>query len=154
VVVEDRPTIEAIADPLAFNTDADGRPVATIFESDLIDNLTVSDLFPVDGVLTVTCPIIPASGSAEFAVGSYDITCTAEDSRGNSADTTFSLDVLYRYNINLIPPKGRARAGSTVPLDWQYLDGGVPIDSSAFVVGVTWEKTNDDTSSSRRQWQQ
>jgi hypothetical protein len=67
------------------------------------------------------------------------------DSSDNSADTTFSLDVVYPYEIVLIPPKGRTRAGSTVPLDWMYLENNVAIDSSLFVVGVTWEKADDDS---------
>ena len=149
VVVEDRPTIVAIDNPLVVQTDDGDGFTATVFESDLIDNITVADLFPANGNLTVTCPTIGSSGSAEFGIGSYDMACTVTDSRGFSADTMFSLSVQYRYEVDLIPPKGRARAGSTVPLDWQYLENNVPIDSSAFMVGVTWEKTDEATSSSQ-----
>jgi hypothetical protein len=44
------------------------------------------------------------------------------------------------YEINLMPPKGRARAGSTVPLDWQYLYQGALVNSSAVDVRVAWAK--------------
>ena len=34
-------------------------------------------------------------------------------------------------------------------MDWQYFDNGVLVDSSAFIVGVIWEKTDEGTSSSQ-----
>jgi hypothetical protein len=63
----------------------------------------------------------------------------------------FTVSVRYLYGVNLILPKGRARAGSTIPIDWQYIDRNTmtPIDSSDFMVGVVWEKTDDATSSSQ-----
>jgi hypothetical protein len=91
-----------------------------------------------------------------FSYGETTVECRAQDhgpadasGTVNESSAQFTILARYRYDVALVPPKGRARAGSTVPLDWQYLDGGVPIDSSAFVVGVTWEKTNDLTSSSQ-----
>jgi len=76
----------------------------------------------------------------EFSDASYGITCSAADSAGNIGTGSFALTVRYLYDINLIPPKGRARAGSTVPLDWQYLDQGVLVNSSAVDVRVSWAK--------------
>ncbi len=76
------------------------------------------------------------------------ITCNAVDGSGNQADTVnFTVTLRYLYDVNLILPKGRAQSGSTVPLDWQYLNraSGLPIDSSAFMVGVTWEKATDSS---------
>jgi len=89
---------------------------------------------PVDPNLTDT--------EFEFRDAPYNITCTATDASSNSATASFALTVRYLYDINLIPPKGRARAGSTVPLDWQYLDrfGGNPVDGSNIDVRVAWAK--------------
>ncbi len=89
----------------------------------------------------------PASGT-EFTWGDTVITCNAVDGSGNQADTVnFTVTLRYLYDVNLILPKGRAQSGSTVPLDWQYLNraSGLPIDSSAFMVGVTWEKATDSS---------
>jgi hypothetical protein len=97
------------------------------------------------------CTVNDPYDSYEFPIGLHEdaIRCSVTNSAGNSAETTFSLDVQYRYDVNLIPPKGRARAGSTVPLDWQYFDDGVLVDSSLFNVGVIWEKTNEGSSNSQ-----
>jgi len=81
----------------------------------------------------------------EFSDTPYGITCTAEDSAGNVGTGSFELTILYSYDINLIPPKGRARAGSTVPLDWQYLDKGALVDSSAVDVRVSWAKMTNSS---------
>ena len=91
-----------------------------------------------------------------FSYGETTVECRAQDNGPADGDGSFNesleqftIIARYLYDVVLTPPKGRARAGSTVPLDWQYLDGGVPIDSSAFMVGVTWEKTDEATSSSQ-----
>jgi hypothetical protein len=81
----------------------------------------------------------------EFSDAPYGITCTAEDSAGNVGTGSFELTILYSYDINLIPPKGRARAGSTVPLDWQYLDQGALVNSSAVDVRVAWAKMTNSS---------
>ena len=81
----------------------------------------------------------------EFSDTPYSITCTAVDSAGNAGSTSFALTVSYLYNIELIPPKGRAQAGSTVPLDWSYFDEFGVVDSSAVDVRVAWTKMTDQS---------
>ncbi len=51
----------------------------------------------------------------------------------------------YLYDIDLILPKGRARAGSTIPIDVQYNDWDttLPVDSSAVPVSISWASTDD-----------
>ena len=84
-----------------------------------------------------------------FSYGETTVECRAQDNGPADGDGSFNesleqftIIARYPYDVVLTPPKGRARAGSTVPLDWLYLDGGVAIDSSAFMVGVTWERTD------------
>lgn len=77
----------------------------------------------------------------------YGITCTAEDLSGNVASASFGLTVSYLYDINLELPKGRARAGSTIPIDIEYREwlGGAPVDSSTVPVRVSWSKMMDSS---------
>jgi uncharacterized protein YjbI with pentapeptide repeats len=89
----------------------------------------------------------PASGS-EFDFGDTLVTCNAVDLSGNAADeVSFTITVGFPYDIYLQPPKKTARAGSTVPLDWKYLDRntGQTIDSSAFIVEIRWAKMTDNS---------
>ena len=75
----------------------------------------------------------------------YSITCSAQDSSGNVGTASFLLTVRYLYDINVELPKGRARAGSTIPIDFDYSEwiGGAPVDSSAIPVRVSWAKMTD-----------
>jgi hypothetical protein len=69
------------------------------------------------------------------------VNCSVVDSTGNSASGSFNLEVSYRYNFNLIKPKGNIRAGSVVPLDWYYTDPAInnaKVDSSQFNVSAEW----------------
>jgi len=79
----------------------------------------------------------------------YSITCTASDLSGNPGTASFLLTVSYLYDINLELPKGRARAGSTIPIDFDYRewewDGGAIIDSSLIPVRVSWAKMTDNS---------
>jgi len=90
----------------------------------------------------------PASGT-EFTWGDTLVTCNATDGSGNPADSaTFTVTVRYLYDIQIFLPKGVAKIGSTIPLDWQYYawDGeqrGLPVDSSTFAPRITWATTND-----------
>ncbi|MGB5449359.1 MAG: hypothetical protein WBM80_10600, partial [Woeseiaceae bacterium] len=61
---------------------------------------------------------------------------------GNTSSVRFDVLVEFPYDINLIVPKGRAEAGSTVKIDWTYSLRGTSqvIDSSAFNVGVFWSR--------------
>ncbi len=89
----------------------------------------------------------PASGS-EFNFGDTTVTCNAVDASGNPAnEVSFTITVGFPYDIYLQPPKKNPRAGSTVPLDWQYFDRdtGQAVDSSAIMVGVAWEKATNSS---------
>jgi len=96
----------------------------------------------VDGARPVTCTRDddPTSSSTIFGYGSWGITCTAADSQGNVATAGFNVNVAFAYGIKLTIPKGNITAGSTVPLDWQYLDPttGLPVASGFIMPSVKW----------------
>ena len=83
----------------------------------------------------------------QFSDTAYSITCTAIDAVGNAGSASYNLTVRYLYDIELFPPKGIARVGSTVPLDFQYKnwDTGAPVDGSAIAVRVSWTKMTDSS---------
>ena len=72
--------------------------------------------------------------------GSSTAICTATDAGGNAASTSFSININFPYDIELILPKGRARAGSTIPFDWIYRrkEDGMPIDSAFLDPMIRW----------------
>jgi hypothetical protein len=79
----------------------------------------------------------------EFTYGSWGITCTASDTRNNVGTATFNVNVSFEFGIDLVLPKGRAKAHSTIPIDWQYTDLtpgnlGNPVDSSFISPTVSW----------------
>jgi len=117
---------------LSVETDEGGGTTATVFESEMIANISATDL-------SISCL---ATDPAKFEVGEHDILCTVTDGAGNSAEANFVLDVSYRYGIDFKTPKGNVRAGSTVPLDWSYtqtVNGTTTkIDSSGLVVELFW----------------
>jgi hypothetical protein len=127
-----------------FDTDGDGTPDAAITA---IDN--------VDADPTISCVRTDGTGSYDplspdvFGAGTHDISCTATDdpdssgSANTSAAGTFTLVVNdpFPYGINLIVPDGNAKAGSTLPIDWEYTEGpgsDVPIDSGFITPTVRW----------------
>ncbi len=102
----------------------------------------------VDGTRPVTCT--PASGST-FAIGTTTVSCSASDTRGNTATRSFVVTVTVRYGFvgvqNLPPPGGKTfNPGSAVPLKWQFTLGGVAIDSSAALPRVTMVGPNGSQS--------
>ena len=137
VLVEDYPTITVDQDPVPVTTDDDGGTTATVFEADLIALLTVNDFITDPADLTVSCL---GDVSAEFAIGSHEVTCTVTDTATppNSASVTFTLDVGYRYDVKFALPKGRLQAGSTLPIDFYYEDNGTRIDASTFAPTASW----------------
>ena len=82
----------------------------------------------------------PGSTSTIFTYGSWGISCTASDSAGNVATAGFDVNVAFAYSIKLTIPKGNITAGSTVPLDWMYLDpdNGQPVASGSISPSVKW----------------
>ena len=137
VFVEDIPVISANEAILTVATDDDGSATATVFEADMLANITATDLVDAAVDLSVSCL---ATDPTKFGVGQHDIDCTVTDSAGNSATTTFVLDVTDRFDINFKPPKGNVRAGSTVPLNWFYTESGTTTraDTSNFVISISW----------------
>jgi len=127
-------------------------PVVTVPASPLVVGGTSSpvvvtyDVSVFDaGYPGTTAVCTPASGT-DFDWGNTVVTCNATDGSGNMADSaTFTVTVRFPYDIRLITPKGNKKVGSTIPLDWQYLDWstGQAVNSSALNVGITWTATND-----------
>jgi hypothetical protein len=77
---------------------------------------TATDL--VDGIVPVTCT--PTSGSV-FNAGTTTVNCSAQDSRSNSASSSFAVVVIYNFNgffqpIDNAPTLNSVKAGSAVPV--------------------------------------
>jgi hypothetical protein len=129
-------------------------------------NVLVSDL--ADPNPTLRCYVVnPDNGddmsdtaNPQHFVG-YDsstVSCSAEDASGNeSSATAFNIGVSFPYGIKLILPKGQTKAGSTIPIDWQYVDSSRdPIDSGFIIPTVSWigpfaltdSECSDDTDNS------
>jgi hypothetical protein len=113
-----------------FDTDGDG-----------IGDTAISATDTVDSDVSITCD--PSNGA--FEIGTYTVTCTASDDgpnadgMPNTATAEFTLNVVFGFDIELIVPKGNARAGSTIPVDWIYLDGtGNPVDSADLAPTARW----------------
>jgi hypothetical protein len=122
----------------------------SIPESVYAADVTASDT--VDGVITdISCVrdvpnVDPALTDTDFEFNDtpYGITCTAADSSGNPGTASFELTVRYLYDIDVILPKGNIRAGSTVPIDIQYLAwGNGPVDGSEIAIKIFWASTDD-----------
>ena len=135
VIVEDIPVITALEDTLVIPTN--GGATASVTNAELAANISVTDLVDADLSDAVMCL---AEDPTEFAIGGYEIECSVTDSGGNTASTTFQLEVIFPYDVVIIDPKGNIKAGSTVPLDWYYTEAGTSnrIDSSAVNPMVAW----------------
>lgn len=133
VLVEDIPVIEALDPTLTVPTDDD--MFATVFEADLIANIMATDR--VDGDLSgaVSCQ---ATDPQSYPLGENTITCSVTDSGGYSASTTFTLDVIFGYDVVIKDPKGNINSGSSLPIDFFYKSGGQRVDSSTFDVSASW----------------
>lgn len=118
------------------------------FEYSYRDLVSVTDA--VDSSPTLQCRTHPtdAFGSTfidVFAYGDTTVECQSRDASGNQSTASFVITAQYAYDINLVAAKRTAKQGSTIPLDWQYLDrnSGLPVNSSAFPVKILWAATND-----------
>ncbi|MGB5331308.1 MAG: HYR domain-containing protein [Woeseiaceae bacterium] len=138
VVVADAtpPVFTVVADPYVVAVPDPGTAVVPL-AVDFSSNVFATDV--VDGLITPFCT--PSSGTL-FDWGNTPVTCTATDAGGNTSSVTFDVLVEFPYDIDLIVPKGRAEAGSTVKIDWTYSLAGTSqvIDSSAFNVAVFWAR--------------
>jgi uncharacterized protein YjbI with pentapeptide repeats len=137
IIVQDTiaPIISVPTAPLVFTNDEEP------FAVDFSGLVSVTDAAYQN--LTATCE--PISGS-DFYRGDTIVTCNATDGSTNAANSaTFTVTLRYLNDIKLILPKGRARAGSTIPIDWQYLDwiSNQPVDSSNVDVVASWAKMTD-----------
>jgi hypothetical protein len=119
---------------------------------DIVDAAEVTAIDAVDGVITdISCVRdVPNDDPAltdtdfEFSDTPYSITCTAADSAGNPGTASLKLTVSYLYDIDVILPKGNIRAGSTIPIDIQYLAwGNGPVDGSEIDIKIFWASTDD-----------
>jgi hypothetical protein len=102
----------------------------------------------VDGAVAVSC--VPASGSL-FAPGATTVTCTASDSRGNAASSSFTVTINDVTPPSIAPhgPETAEAAGAsgaivtfTAPLATDSVDGSVsvscaPASGSTFAIGTT-----------------
>jgi hypothetical protein len=136
VIVQDTiaPVINVPASPVVVGSIA--PPVAV--------NYAVSVTDAGNPATTASC--VPASGSS-FAFGDTIVTCNANDGFNDADSATFTVTVRFAYDIKIIPPKGNTRIGSTIPLDWQYLDRvtGSVVNSASFNVEVRWALMTNST---------
>jgi hypothetical protein len=147
------PTISAtdVTEPSIENFSLTPKPSIEVDYLSL-SGASATDLVDQDPLLS--CEIVdpgadviddPTTGTALIsAYGTWQVRCTATDSAtpANQSTETFNLNVAFAYDIKLFAPKGNIRAGSTVPLDWQYLNIDDPtiVEESGFIVPtVKWE---------------
>jgi hypothetical protein len=143
IVDNEAPTLTIPDGTASVPADTDADLLGIIFDTDgngIADaQITATDT--VDEDVTITC-----EPSGPFAVGTYTISCTASDDGPNDAGgvnttdpQTFTLNAVFPFGIELILPKGQARAGSTIPTDWIYLnESGDPIPSGDFAPSARW----------------
>jgi hypothetical protein len=84
------------------------------------------------------CPGVTAScdhpSGSTFPPGATTVACTATDIGGNTKMCSFTVNVQYDFNGLLPPyeaPPKAFKLGSTIPLKWQYMCNGSPVDSYA-----------------------
>ena len=130
------PIITVPTQPLVISSDV--SPVEVNY-TDLV-SVTVADA----GSPGTTATCVPSSGD-ELPWGDTVVTCNANDGFNDADSAEFTVTVRFPYDIKIVQPKRSAKAGSTIPLDWQYLDWstGAAIDSSDFAVEVIWTKMQD-----------
>lgn len=126
-------TPPAIASHATVNAIATGNSSATVSYTPP----AATDL--VDGNVPVNCT--PASDSV-FGMGSTTVTCSAQDSRGNGASSTFAVVVSYNFNgffqpIDNASTLNSVKAGSAIPVKFS-LGGnqGMAIFQSSPASGV------------------
>jgi hypothetical protein len=85
----------------------------------------------VDGSVAVSCS--PASGS-QFPLGTTIVTCTAADSKGNTATASFKVTVEYSWSGFLQPVDANGgsvfRLGRTVPLKFKLTGASAGITNA------------------------
>ena len=141
VTVQDTTPPQILGTPGALSAEATGSTGAIVTYT----NPTASDL--VDGARPVACT--PASGS-EFALGATTVNCSASDTRGNSASTSFVVTIEDTTDPVLIVPnditaEATSAAGAAVTFSasaTDVVDGSITPDcdhssGDTFPLGVT-----------------
>ena len=120
------------------------RPVSQMAEAieqeDYPDKISATDVVDGNSVAILCTP-------TTLVLGANSVSCTATDSAGNEDTKSLTVTVELSYVIRIDPPKGNIRAGSTVPIDFRYLDrvSGQPIDSAGFSPSATWAGFTDSS---------
>ncbi len=135
VLVEDIPVITALEGTIVVPSD--GGATASVSNAQLAANVSVVDLIDGDLSDAVSCL---ESDPTDFTIGLHTIDCSVTDSGGNTASTSFQLEVIYPYDVVILPVKGNIKAGSTVPVDWYYVQTGTStkVDSSTVDPSAAW----------------
>jgi hypothetical protein len=134
--LQDAPLIIAAPGVLANDTDADGDALTAVLVSG-----------PSHGALTLNAngsfTYTPASGYT----GLDSFTYMSNDSQlpSNVATVTIAVKVYTLWGIQNVPPApvSKAKAGSSVPMKWQYRDGSLVVDSSVVHHQVTVQSTTN-----------
>ena len=110
----------------------------TVDYADYPDKISATDVLDGNSVAILCTP-------TTLVLGANSVSCTATDSAGNEDTKSLTVTVELSYVIRIDPPKGNIRAGSTVPIDFRYLDraSGQPIDSAGFSPSATWAGYSD-----------
>jgi hypothetical protein len=116
----------------------------TVDYADYPEDISANDLVDLANV-TISCTPV------ELFFGDNEVSCTATDTRNNSSDPPATLIVRVEpsYIIEIDVPRGNINAGSTLPIDFRYLDrdSGDPIDSSGFEPSASWAGYSDSNCS-------
>ena len=112
----------------------------TVNYADYPDKISATDVVDGNSVAILCTP-------TTLVLGANSVSCTATDSAGNEDTKSLTVTVELSYVIRIDPPKGNIRAGSTVPIDFRYLDrvSGQPIDSAGFSPSATWAGFTDSS---------
>jgi hypothetical protein len=117
-----------------------GQPVtvaigdAGVARPDLESFVTVADQFNVDPDPNVACETSGGDLSGDpLAIGSYRVSCEGTDASGNTSEAPAVYDLVVQYgaSFGVFFNKGNIRAGSSVPLQFGWLNAaGGRSDSS------------------------
>jgi hypothetical protein len=127
---------------------ADVSATASSVNGALVNYTSPATTDAVDGNGTANCT--PASGS-QFAVGSTTVTCTATDAAGNSAQSTFKVNVAYGWSNFLQPinipsmtvQQSVFKLGSTVPVKFYLTGASSDITNGTFYLKYAYTGTGD-----------
>ncbi len=149
VAQNDAPSISDIGDVTVPVNGSTGALAFTVGDVDGLTGLTVSAVSSNPTLVPASGIVFGGSGAARTitvtlaagVTGAATITVTVRDAAGLSASDTFVVTVRAYTFVglqNIPPPTGKTfKAGSSIPLSWQYRDGGTVVDSSQVRFTVT-----------------